>query len=1417
MGEKYFLYYIINKLTGSSYWTDEFNRINCSGKVPLKHNPLGWDTLTFSVERNKHYLGFNRSFTNEFSFVLDGADIIRHLMYLGTSIQQNVGVLIERWNEDTDEYETYATGMIDLSNVEDTVAESVKVNILSDGLPQMLKAYEKTVFSIPCDGSIPENKKVILDGITVQDTANFSIPKFRPMPYSSGFCNVIPCEFQSETSDSYGVTIGSPTLDTLDKSNPFAYDAILEGLKGGNYIFSSIFPTRVFINGYINIRTNSTGIQFNIAASTSNSKLVKGYPRDYNLDYSVYLVSNQPNNGTVYGGVSNSDQYLIPNKTYSFSFNEYIDLGSNCNLFIYIVCAYSHGLGVDTRNVDCDLTGSISLTFNSKNKDTSAWGMTGIDVYNKIVNSINELSSQSAQKFKFLPVSDFLSNKLNLFLTSGDSLRASGDPTYLKYYNAVQSNQYNNSYQFINFFYTLGPVLKISLSDLFDMLSTIYCLSLGTEFDEEGNECLFLEPIQKVYDLDNITLELGEVSNLKISQRTDDFFTTLDIGYNPQNYDDKKGKYEYNTKLSFQSPINTIPSTTKTIISKLRTDVTGIELTRFNNGSNKGSTYNSSDNSVFGLDVDPSDSTFDTDYSNFTAIPIGLPNTTIGVNNGNVELVVGINEQPIYMPEWGGTYLRPQDTTGVFVIATPCNYKTVTLSYYGISNGLKGETCTIKLFYNGNIVASKVYTITSAILNIGDAQNKEVLTFQNNVNFLLGDVIHSTIETSGNCTATISGCTLTIGTNYFIASNVADNIALNGTPIQILEMPNVSPTTINPNNNFAYANVMNSFSVYVFNENLLKKGFTTTLRASGLDTSSKGLESTIQFYFLSSNNNGRLRGVSFFGDGKSQTYWDFVNSKYPLVSWGEMDYYFGDILFATASVPNGCYMQISGARIDLTSTEINVHNLRRVQYDYVSGIPTILGKTDEGKMITTGTGAYFNIEEFTPKRMLMNNAPILASALYNLNAYSLNFLSADKNQYLGTSKDGVDIIESQNISINELGAPLYYNMNVSFETKVPYTFKYLMDNSVNGHIHFTYNGVDLYMFSDKMTVQDVMNNTQTWSGVISSKTNLADLTDLYYSGLNELDNMGINDISFSILLPMQFVPITNDSTGDNEFKPMDSDLYMNRLQFFMQKPQPYFIPWQQSDTISLQCITGGCTPPSISVIDCSGYNHATYTWNKIDFALSGGKMLYELNIPLNNLDEGIYYLCSNAATGIALMSEGFMVKAVWEDTLLITASNTRNKLKTIYSTGYNPTYRIHGWISDYVPSAKFTTYEDEPANITLLNSLPYNKYTMYIGCPTGVPDYVARMVNSIMLLDTVFISGVQFTREADAQIVVENIDTSYAMNNYTLDIREYNNNTSVTFKGIEYDASGMMIGILPTLDGIGDYNDSETIKITDVG
>ena len=219
MGEKYFLYYIINKLTGGSYWTDEFNRINCSGKVPLKHNPLGWDTLTFSVERNKHYLGFNRSFTNEFSFVLDGADIIRHLMYLGTSIQQNVGVLIERWNEDTDEYETYATGMIDLSNAEDTVAESVKVNILSDGLPQMLKAYEKTVFSIPCDGSIPENKKVLLDGVTVQDTANFTIPKFRPMPYSDGGCNVIPCEFQSETSDSYGVIKGSPTLDTLDKPN----------------------------------------------------------------------------------------------------------------------------------------------------------------------------------------------------------------------------------------------------------------------------------------------------------------------------------------------------------------------------------------------------------------------------------------------------------------------------------------------------------------------------------------------------------------------------------------------------------------------------------------------------------------------------------------------------------------------------------------------------------------------------------------------------------------------------------------------------------------------------------------------------------------------------------------------------------------------------------------------------------------------------------------------------------------------------------------------------------------------------------------------------------------------------------------------------------------------------------------------
>jgi hypothetical protein len=1355
---KDFLYFLADATDSGIFYQDDRGIINTtSTPTPLSKSPEGWLTAILKFARSSHYYGINRSFSIPLKFVDDGAAILRHLFYTKRGIDQLIQLVILKWDSTDDVYKLFYKGVLDLSNMEDDVAEGVTVNVMEGGIVQLLKAYEKTIFEIPCDGSIAENIKVNLDGLLLQDSLHYAITPVKNV----GAGSILGMVFTSNDGDNIGIIKGSPSYEIISGN---WWDWVP---SSGNFLFSSQAAIEINVSGSITVQAGSHTdniYAFYMETATSLSVPVDIYD-DY-LTHSTLLVPLKQIPTPFSGGPN--QVYLYANETKTFTFNQNISLAALENFFISVGGAGSGGVNI--------ISGNVSISFVSKYKATSCWGIRAYDLWQLLIQQVNKISSTAAQAFNYGADSQLLLEKLNYVYTSGDALRASGDPDYLKYFNTIQTNPSNSNYQFFNYFYSFGPCIKISISDFFDDLNPILNAALSNQKSTNQQESLFFERKDYVFDSSAVTYEIGEVSNLKLRPALDYYFTNLEIGYRGQTYDQKAGKYEYNTLAQLSAPIKGITNKKLSLISSARTDSYGIEYTRYNASQDqKSTTYNSSDNSRFLLNAQIETDNYDYDEAYFTANPAGTIGTPIGPNNANQYFYQNMLEQSLSLPNVNGTYLRPYTSSSIFVfnqlgatMDVPARF-----TYSGTIGGLPGDTLEVAMFVNGAKVVNKIYTITTTNITItGDYIEYTPPLLVNQ--FKRGDVIYIMAIASQTCNAVITIGELNINSGYFTANSASDNTIQPGTLGQLIELPGVaaatpitSPITYNP--------VSSSLSAFIFNENLFTsyKNFTGLLTFSGMIQGNPATDTfSIKMYLL--NKNGITIQEIFVPATSSQSYFTAAPMFLTLTNFD-----FGDIIFFTANSTSGCYAQISNADFKLTSSNILVYDLTRVQYDAVSGIPSLLGNTADGKPVTTGPGAPFNIEEFTPARMREANSSLLAATLWNLTPDQLTFLTLEKNQYLSTTLSGDTITENANVPVADLGSPLFYAIEAEFDLPVKNTFAQTMSYAANAHIHGTYNGIDLYLFPDEITQNGPLNTKQTWKCLLSPKTNLNDLIDLNYSGLNTLTLMA-NEIFFSHLCPVKFVPLDATRDARYNFIHMDDDWFINRVQFWVFKNN-YYQPWQQNDTIPLQCITGGATPFQVRLINTSGQTINTYAWTQVTTtAIKSPNLLWNLNIDLSAIDEGLYFLATVDGTGAPIITEGIWVKPLWSRSLLFQYSNTENKQDMVFSEGYAGNIRVEGWIDGYEPGSKFSVYEDQPADLQMLNGIPFRTHKLQISAASGVPDWMIEKISRIMLLNDVSIDGLAFTQDDNAKWEMKSAD-SWPKNWWTLQIREAKNRFGTTF------------------------------------
>jgi hypothetical protein len=215
-----------------------------------------------------------------------------------------------------------------------------------------------------------------------------------------------------------------------------------------------------------------------------------------------------------------------------------------------------------------------------------------------------------------------------------------------------------------------------------------------------------------------------------------------------------------------------------------------------------------------------------------------------------------------------------------------------------------------------------------------------------------------------------------------------------------------------------------------------------------------------------------------------------------------------------------------------------------------------------------------------------------------------------------------------------------------------------------------------------------------------------------------------------------------------------------------------------------------------------------------DSAVQSPLRLFQSNVNLSTFDEGIYYFVINVGVGSTMdsfISEGIHVKTLWPVTLLFEYKNSFNRLSTIFSSGFNPSFRVEGWLDEYIAKSHIASFEDQPGDMKILNSIPFGNHKLNIGKDYGVPPWVLRLCNMIMGLDTVLIDGLGFTRaEQDTEWETSRPD-KWPLAYHTLEVREAQNEMGVTVTTEGSIEDEIFVTYQVNQKGFGEMNEGDNI------
>jgi hypothetical protein len=269
----------------------------------------------------------------------------------------------------------------------------------------------------------------------------------------------------------------------------------------------------------------------------------------------------------------------------------------------------------------------------------------------------------------------------------------------------------------------------------------------------------------------------------------------------------------------------------------------------------------------------------------------------------------------------------------------------------------------------------------------------------------------------------------------------------------------------------------------------------------------------------------------------------------------------------------------------------------------------------------------------------------------------------------------------------------------------------------------------------------------------------------------------------SFLNPLKFIPYSATNTPKYLSKHMDDFFYYETIRPWQQRRQ-YYQPWMNTDRISLQ-FQSNLDPVKVSLIDVDERVYNSTTFSQLLYSFDDPTMfLYEGGIDLNPYGAGLYFVkveCgvidSDGNFPLTLISEPIEIASVHKDSLLLEYSHYEFYNDIVFETGFAPEIRIRATLRLKSLSSKDTFFEDQPLNMTMLQSRPYRIFQLLIGGAKGIPDYLADMLNRIFGCSNLLIDGKPFTK-SDGAKMEDNSQDNYPMRGWAIDLREAENITA---------------------------------------
>lgn len=235
-----------------------------------------------------------------------------------------------------------------------------------------------------------------------------------------------------------------------------------------------------------------------------------------------------------------------------------------------------------------------------------------------------------------------------------------------------------------------------------------------------------------------------------------------------------------------------------------------------------------------------------------------------------------------------------------------------------------------------------------------------------------------------------------------------------------------------------------------------------------------------------------------------------------------------------------------------------------------------------------------------------------------------------------------------------------------------------------------------------------------------------------------------------------------------QFRPYPSGKFACNLIPEHEEKRAYYQKFQDGDTLKIQVLFlhDGYGWATYRVVDYDG-NTAYQSYGIDDFGLLNGYVVWG-NDPkdpiLDQIDYGIY--CIEISVEITseltakYRSEYFDYQAVHDNTVMIEYSHNGNEtdLVCIYGEFLDRQryfqLRVEGGVpSDgFSPASKDTYYIDQPRNVVLLNSIPFNVFKFTFGDAAGMPNWVADKLNRIFGLSFIEIGGKQYVKNDGAKL-----------------------------------------------------------------